>query len=205
VGAFGDVAIYSLYKTFGLPDGGALLCRAHAGSPAGRGDGAAVRLGLEHAAWAAGRSRTLGAVVSRARPPRRYDPAADFALGRPRPPSRATLLALRRVADPAAVERRRHNYARLAELVPAFAELTPGASPLVLPVHAADKPAMLRALRAAGIRALDLWAVPHPSLDAARFPRATALRRSLVGLPVHQELRPRDLERIAAACLAAAA
>jgi dTDP-4-amino-4,6-dideoxygalactose transaminase len=31
-----------------------------------------------------------------------------------------------------------------------------------------------------------------------RFPRASALRATLVGLPVHQELRLRDLDRIAA-------
>jgi hypothetical protein len=69
----------------------------------------------------------------------------------------------------------------------------------VLPVSVPDKPALLRVLRARGIRALDLWSVSHPSLEVARFPRAAELRRTLVGLPVHQELRRRDLERIAAA------
>jgi dTDP-4-amino-4,6-dideoxygalactose transaminase len=116
--------------------------------------------------------------------------------------SRATLLALRRAVDPAAAERRRANYelllSRLADMVPPpFGGLDGGACPLVLPVHAADKPAFLRRLRAAGIRALDLWSVPHPSLEQARFPRAGALRRTLVGLPVHQELRRGDLDRIA--------
>ncbi len=201
-GAHGHLAIFSLYKTFGLPDGGALVCGASAPAPASRGETAAVRLGLEHAAWVAGRSPAAGALVSRLRPARPYDAAADFALGDPRPPSRATLLALGRVADPAVAERRRDNYefllSRLGDLVtPPFGALPEGACPLVLPVSAADKPALLRRLRAAGIRALDLWSVPHPSLEQHRFVRAAALRRTLVGLPVHQELRQRDLDRIA--------
>lgn len=203
-GAYGDLAVFSLYKTFGLPDGGALLCRARAQPPGAHAETAAVRLGLEHAAWLAGRSRAVGGLVSRLRPPRRYDAAADRATGAPRPPSRATLPALRRVVDPAAAERRRGNYelllSRLGDLVPPpFAAPAAGACPLVLPIESASKPALLRQLRAVGIRALDLWSIPHPLLDREGFPRAAALRRTLVGLPVHQELRRRDLERIATA------
>lgn len=201
-GSFGDLAIFSLYKTFGLPDGGALHCRAAPVGSGGRGDLAMMRLGLEHAAWVAGRSRTAGGLVSRARPPRRYDPAADFALGSPRPPSRATTLALRRVVQPSAAERRRRNYELLLErlgdmVAPPFDVLPDGACPFVLPVHVEDKPRFLRRVRAAGVRALDLWSVAHPSLRAERFPRAAELRAALVGLPVHQELRLRDLDRIA--------
>ena len=207
-GAFGDLAIFCLYKSFGLPDGGASLCRAGVAAPPGHGRLGGVGLGLEHAAWLAGRSPPAGALATRLRPPRRYDPVADFALGTPRPPSAATLLALRRVAEPAAAERRRANYEllldRLADVVhPSFAALAGGACPLVLPIATGRKPALLRSLRAAGIRALDLWSVPHPALPQGRFPRAAALRRSLVGLPVHQELRRRDLERIAAEVRAA--
>jgi dTDP-4-amino-4,6-dideoxygalactose transaminase len=208
-GAFGDLAIFSLYKTFGLPDGGALHCPAGAARSAGRGgDLAALRLALEHVAWLAGRSAVVGGLAARRRP-RRYDPLADFALGTPRPPSRATLLALRRVADPSVAERRRANYGvlldRLLDLVPPpFDELVPGACPFVLPVRVADKPRFLSAARAAGVRALDLWSVAHSSLPSEGFPRAAALRASLAGLPVHQELRHGDLERIADVARAAA-
>jgi len=203
-GAYGDIAIFSMYKTFGLPDGGALLCRAGAAPPAAPRARGVMRLGLEHAAWLAGRSPAVGELATRLRPPGRHDPTSDFGFGTARPPAAATLHALPRVAVPSAVERRRGHYewllARAAAVVPApFDRLDPGANPFVLPVAVQDKPALLRALRAKGIRALDLWSVPHPSLGVARFPRAAELRRTLVGLPVHQELRPRDLERIAAA------
>jgi dTDP-4-amino-4,6-dideoxygalactose transaminase len=209
-GTYGDIAIFSLYKTFGVPDGGALVCRATAQPPAGSGDAAVIRLALEHAAWVAGRSRAVGGLVARVRRDNPYDAAADRAIGIPRPPSRATQLALPRVIDPAAAERRRSNYelllSRLGELIaPPFRTLAPGACPLVLPIAAADKPAVLRDLRATGIRAMDLWSTPHPSLAEHRFPHAAVLRRTLIGLPVHQELRPRDLDRIAAAVSSATA
>jgi dTDP-4-amino-4,6-dideoxygalactose transaminase len=202
-GAYGDVAIFSLYKTFGLPDGGALVCRPSAQPPAGPREAAVMRLGLEHAAWLAGRSPAVGGLVSRVRPARPYDAAADRATGAPQPPSRATVLALRRVVDPGVAERRRDNYelllSRVGDLVaPPFRTLPAGACPLVLPIAAADKPAVLGRLRAAGVRALDLWSVAHPSLPRHGYEHAAALRGTLIGLPVHQELRRRDLERIAA-------
>jgi DegT/DnrJ/EryC1/StrS aminotransferase family len=203
-GAFGDVAIYCLYKTYGLPDGGALLCRGAPVQPQGRGDRAAIRLGMEHGAWIASRSAPLGQLLSGLRPGRPYDRQADHALGRPRPASLATCRALPRVADPATAEARRSRYGFLLERLgdavhPAFAALPPGASPFVFPVSDDDKAGLLGALRARGIRALDLWAAPHPALRAERFPQAAALRRTLVGLPVHQELRRRDLDRIVVA------
>jgi hypothetical protein len=46
---------------------------------------------------------------------------------------------------------------------------------------------------------VDFWGVAHPSLPAAAFPVAKRLRASIVGVPVHQELRGRDLERIVTA------
>ena len=208
-GAFGDLAIFSLYKTFGLPDGGALLCRSGAARPHGHGDLAALRLGLEHMAWIAGRSRAVGALAARRRA-RRYDPAADFALGTARPASRATLFALPRIVDASAAERRRANYERLLDRIgdlvrPPFDVLSADACPFVLPAWVPDKPRFLRRARAAGVRPLDLWSVAHPSLPAERFPRAAALRASLVGLPIHQELRRQDIERIAAVARAAVA
>jgi dTDP-4-amino-4,6-dideoxygalactose transaminase len=203
-GSFGDVSIFCLYKTVGVPDGGALLCRRPAAGPGGRPPVAASRLALEHALWLVTRSRALSRLATALRPDRSYDPAADFAIGEPHPASLATRLALRRVADPSVAARRRANYERLAAglpaglVPPAFRAVPAGACPLVLPVGVRDKPRLLADLRRAGIRALDLWSVPHPSLPEGGFPRSAALRRHIVGLPVHQELTARDVDRIAA-------
>src|SRR5207253_4133427 len=90
-GSFGDLAIYCLYKTFGLPDGGALLLRApqprrNGSQPAGLG-----RLARRHAAWLLERSPPLAELAARLERPAPYSPAEDFALGDPdAPPSAAT-------------------------------------------------------------------------------------------------------------------
>jgi dTDP-4-amino-4,6-dideoxygalactose transaminase len=203
-GSFGDLSIFCLYKTVGVPDGGALLCRRPAPGPGGRPAVAPFRLALEHALWLVTRSRSLSRLATALHSNRAYDPAADFAIGEPRPASLATRLALPRAADPSVAVRRRANYERLAAglpaglVPPAFLAVPPAACPFVLPVGVRDKPRLLADLRRAGIRALDLWSVPHPSLPDVGFPRSAALRRHIVGLPVHQELTARDVDRIAA-------
>jgi CelD/BcsL family acetyltransferase involved in cellulose biosynthesis len=113
-------------------------------------------------------------------------------------------LRLRRLAggDPRA--RRRANYRTLlAELAgqvpPPFDQLPEGAAPLVLPVSSDDQSALLRRLERQGIDGLDFRAWLHPGGPVDRFPSAGRLATRAVGLPVHQQLRPRDLARIVAA------
>jgi dTDP-4-amino-4,6-dideoxygalactose transaminase len=69
----------------------------------------------------------------------------------------------------------------------------------MFPAAFQDKPKALERLRWARVRALNFWSAPHPSLPTERFPRTMELRRTLVGLPVHQELRARDVDRVAQA------
>jgi hypothetical protein len=200
-GSHGDVSVFCLYKSFGLPDGAVLLCRLPVEHP-WRGRTAVVELALEHGLWLATRSRPLAWLADR-RSPRRYVPAEEMALGDPlRRPSRVTLPALRRAFDPLAPTLRRGNYARLLALLPdlvtsAFAELSDGTSPFVFPIEVDEKEELIARLRERRVRTLNVWSAPHPSLAAAQFPRAAALRRRLVGLPVHQELRAGDHERVA--------
>ena len=79
-----------------------------------------------------------------------------------------------------------------------------GAAPFVFPLAVRDKARALRRLQELGVRGVDLWSVPHPSLDVDEHPEAAELRRTVVGLPVHQHLRPRDLDTVARAALSAA-
>jgi len=204
VGSDGDLAIYCLYKTFGLPDGAALLSRLPLTTRGARRRLAAGSLGLEHAAWLLARSSLLSQIAKRVPREQRYSAARDFALGEPAStPSTATLLALPRVACAEAAAQRRYNYGQLlrvmSALVPsAFRRIPAGASPFVLPIATIEKPEMLRRLRARGIRPLDFWSIPHPALPVDEFPGAAALRASIIGLPVHQELRSSDLQLIVA-------
>jgi hypothetical protein len=49
----------------------------------------------------------------------------------------------------------------------------------------------------AGIAAVDLRALTHPAIAVDRFPRAARRRARTLGVPVHHELRARDITRIA--------
>lgn len=93
------------------------------------------------------------------------------------------------------------NYRALATalgqtVTPACEQLPNGACPLVYPILVDDKPAAARALRARGIDALEFW-------NYGADPRATEsenvqfLRSHVLGLPIHQDVKPRQLEYIA--------
>ena len=202
VGSDGDIAVYCLYKSFGLPDGAALLSRSMVPSPQGGRQLGVRSLAIEHALWLVTRSELLSRAAERTPRAKRFLIRPDLALGDPNSrPSTMTLLVLPRIASMRAAERRRRNYRQLyaarPDLVPrAFADLPPGASPFVFPIESDDKRAVMRRLRSVGIRPLDLWPNPHPVLPRADFPRADALRRRIIGIPVHQELRGKDVARI---------
>jgi len=203
VGSHGDVSVWCLYKTFGLADGAALLTRQPTnGAISGAGKGV-LWAGMEHVLWLATRMRSVAWVADR-KAPRVGTIEYMFDLGEVRAPTGATLAALGRVVRPDVAEARRKNYRRYLELIPEkvaapFAELPEGASPFMFPAVFEDKPGALERLRESRIRALNLWSVAHPSLPEERFPGAMELRRTVIGLPVHQELRPGDVERVAEA------
>jgi CelD/BcsL family acetyltransferase involved in cellulose biosynthesis len=201
VGMHGDLAIYCLYKSFGLPDGAAL---ASPGTGAGHTMDGPSRLRAIvalHAAWLAQRV-PLPVSAGDGEAPEAYSPELDFALGDPDARvAGSTRRLLAHVADPDAPARRRAN-ARvllegLGERVQApFDAIPVGAAPFVLPVRADDKAGLLERLSHGGIDALDFWSHGHPTLTPRRFPDIAARRARTVGLPVHQELQPADLDRI---------
>jgi hypothetical protein len=208
LGAWGDVAFFSLYKTVGLADGAAVIVRGPPPADNGvRGIGAR-ELARHHRAWLAQYvPRAAGVRLARG-PAKAYDPGADFDLGDPDTPcARTTRPLLRRAAPRRALERRRANYAALLRVLgdrvpPPFGELPAGACPLYLPIEVGDKPGAIARMAEQGIRGLDLWLVPHPALPVDDFPGAARRRATTVGLAVHQGVEPPQLERIAAAASA---
>jgi dTDP-4-amino-4,6-dideoxygalactose transaminase len=205
VGSFGDCGIFCLYKTYGLPDGGAVVTRRPLGSkPKLARRTGAVALARRHGTWALQRWGWLATLSSGRGEPDEYDWEADFHLGDPgTPTSVATTWLLPRLrAEPAAQRRANYRYLlkALGESTPSpFRTLPAGASPFVFPLQTADKQSMLGRLRTQRIMALSLWSTPHPSLRTRRFAQAELLRDTILGLPVHQELRLHDLERIVTA------
>jgi perosamine synthetase len=203
VGSIGDLAIYSFAKTFALPDGAALVSARRPVPPDTSRRLGLVPLAKRHAEWLMSRSRPADRLLSRFE--RQSD--LDFALdGPPRGPSSITLFLLRRIPDREVVSRRRANYRRLLDefsnlVPPPFAKLTDGTCPLVFPVatNRSQAEALVDRLARNGISAGRLWPVLHPQLPAREFPRAVAWHERFVALPVHQELRSDDVERIAVA------
>jgi perosamine synthetase len=197
VGSTGDLTLFCLYKTFGVPDGAALLCRGEPPRERTR------RLGLfattrRHGVWLRARLR-VNRRPSSAEP---TESPEDFVLGVPEAGvSRATRFLLPRLGGADAAASRRRNYEMLLERLPGraappFAQLPKGASPFVFPLDTGAKEAVLANLRTNGIHAFDFWSVGHPSLDPQAFPAIQRLRARIVGLPVHQELQSHDVERI---------
>lgn len=210
LGAQADLAIFCAYKTFGLPDGGLLSCRVPPPPPAQRPRSGVARLDRVHRNWLASRVPRLAHLRAQARYGHLHDevPERDFAPFPAEPPSRATTWLLPRMADERAAAVRRANYraldAQLADVrARMFPELPEGASPAGYPVETSSKAAWVEHLASRGIVDGKMWTVPHPHLPVAEFAGAAAVRDRVMALPVHQELRRRDLHRIVAAVRAA--
>jgi hypothetical protein len=223
LGSRGDAAVFCPRKSLGVPDGGAVLTRDRTPRRVDRRPGARAML-RSTASLAAGRAalsrirplrRAAARAVARASV---ADAAAregeltevvigewglapedmENAAGRP---ARLTSALVRR-ADPGRVrDRRRRNYSLLAdglaELAPESCRALPqGCAPLYFPVLAADRSAAIRALLERGVRPLEVWPVPHPLLDRARFAELAPARGRLLALPVHQALGEVHMARV---------
>jgi len=209
VGSLGDLAIYCLYKTIGVPDGAAMISRHPPDGPRSRRKAGLYGVIRRHGAWLAqrgGGSAALLAQISNVMTSVTHHSWArtdEFALGNPDdPPSSATEWLLTRVLDGGIAERRRDNYRFLLDMLsPAvplpFLSLPNGASPFAFPIKAKDGARLAGALERRGVKALLLWKNPHSSLRGSEFRIAETLRRSIVALPIHQELTPTDLRRMA--------
>ena len=205
LGSFGDLAIFSFYKATGVPEGGALRAtRPVDVAVDGRSAGTVRilrRLANRHQAWLTSRSSLADSLLAGSTH-RWRSSAWTFQLGKVHAlPSRVIPYLLPRLLEPDPAERRRRNYrvllGELAGQVPAALSVLPdGASPYFFPVQTDDKPGLLGLLDEHQIDAVDFWRIAHPSLPRGAFPVTEELRASIVGIPVHQELRGRDLERI---------
>jgi len=99
------------------------------------------------------------------------------------------------------VVRRRQNFAALLDAVmectrirPLIPRLVDGASPGFFPVIVAgDSARFIEFCRARGVRAHLLWPRLHPAFPAEQFPETVWMKKQVVVLPAHQDLREGDL------------
>lgn len=212
LGSFGDYAVFCLYKTLPVLDGGLLVQNRHAFADLDhlpmRAIGRAFEFGQAFELWlerfrsrvpgagaaAAAGKRRIGALLTAMRVKRvpvgdiGFDPAdADIAMSgwSERLLARLDYKAIRLI--------RRRNFALLADLlaesgIEPWRELEAGTCPLFFPLLVKDKPAAARKLRAAGVIATELWNEGDP-LSAQLEGRASKfLRRHVLELPIHQDV-----------------
>jgi dTDP-4-amino-4,6-dideoxygalactose transaminase len=219
VGSFGDLAIFCLYKTVGLPDGGALISRSPPPSPHGSGDWCLGQTAIRHTSWLAQRYGSVAAIhtalknrterTSRLSAPKEL----EFETGNTdAAPCKVTTRLLARVSDVAIAERRRIHYKFLLRELrgvvrPLLPDLPDGASPVGFPivVEPPATPRLQDLLGRLGVVASTFWPTPHPSLPRSGFERSQQLRVNCLVLPAHHELREKDLHRIAEAVAAGSA
>jgi perosamine synthetase len=211
LGSFGDLAMFSPWKSLPLPDGGLLavnrrdlVLRAPEQRPPARRTVARLAyraLGAVEQAvgWSPrlallqrpGLRRSLHEQVS-AGP---VEMLAGSAISR----------RLMRGARPAhVVGRRRRNFARLLEACqqlswarPIFEELPDGVCPLGLPLVAEDRDRWRDRLLRHGVNVRTYWEQLPCGVDTERFPDAGWLRDRILILPVHQGLPPEGVEWLA--------
>ena len=77
-----------------------------------------------------------------------------------------------------------------------FEYLPEGVCPLFLPIRVAQRDGFVSALREQQIETYVFGKYPHQNLDASKFAGTAALRNEILYLPVHQELRAEQIERM---------
>ena len=110
---------------------------------------------------------------------------------------------LSRVDHSQIVKQRRDNYqAVLDRLVaspvarPLFETLPDGCCPLTFPLWVADPRGLVTHLKRLGIVSVHFWTITHPAIPFSDFPLEQDLKRHVVTLPVHQDLRNAEIQRM---------
>jgi perosamine synthetase len=222
LGTFGQAATFSLYKTLGTSDGGALRVEpTELSGLTGHQFSLLPTRTSPTIAWRA-RRRKLRASASfdqnvrrrqeelarrfgdRAVAARRRIFEGEWVYGRGI--SRLSLAVIQRLDAGMVVERRRWNYIQLDSMLrdvlnyrPVLSALPAETCPLYLPIFVRHRTEMLVRLQASLVETFIFGMFNHPAMDTERFPDSRVLREEILCLPVHQDLEESDLRRMASA------
>lgn len=219
LGTFGDAAVFCLYKTLPVPNGGALVVAQGPGprfrklTPPVRAPLATTAAFLSmyfqfHGNRVAqaflGTARMVVRELSRRVGGERVEVGsqafdlkyADLAM------SAIVRVLLRGQQFSQIVERRRRNFGVLLERLrnftqPVFDALPEGVCPLFYPLQVRDRQPVMEQLLARGIETVNFWSIGHRLLPDGVFPETDRLRRSILELPCHQDLSADTMIRIA--------
>jgi dTDP-4-amino-4,6-dideoxygalactose transaminase len=234
MGSRGDAAIFCPRKTLGVPDGGAVLVRDHRARNEGRPPFKRMARSFASQAigWAA-QSRVpvlsmpatrVFKKVSKAEQAVESGTLTETVIGEwnleaadldvaATQCSRLTEWAVGGAAGNRIRDVRRANYEVLLDALPdicpdRFRDLPAGVAPLYFPLRVPERDRTIQELQHRGVRAIEIWPVPHPLLADARrqHPAAEAkfreldpIRHQMLALPVHQGLSEWHMRRVASA------
>ena len=104
----------------------------------------------------------------------------------------------------AVIQQRRANYAALTAAIKDIPgldvwseELPEGVCPLVLPIRVAQRNRLRDALARRGIGTYVMGDPLHPSVPREDFPISSLLAAQVLGLPIHQDVRPPHIDYMA--------
>ena len=221
LGSFGDYAVFCLYKTLPVLDGGLLVQNRHAFSELdhlpmrriGRAFemGQAVELWVERfksraprrgAALTAGK-RLIGSMLNALRVKRVPVGDIGFNVGDTDVAiSGWSERLLDRLDYEAILVNRRRNFSLLAGLlaesgIAPWRHLEEGVCPLFFPLLVKDKPAAAHKLKERGVIATELWNEGDPQSAALEGSAARFLRRHVLELPIHQDVEEAQIRYMA--------
>lgn len=223
VGSVGDLALFSVYKTLPLPHGGFLVTRETRGSNGLRHApwrSTAVQTldlvnsGLQTSRWGRQLELWLGRTTHWIARQIGWDRNRTISSGGAHWDQRLlgyrasawTIWLMQFMDRDELIARRRANFQHLAARLRGrvslpFSELTDGACPLFFPVFVPDKVRFQRELEALDVQSVNLWDAPHPSCPPDLAAEVSHWRRDCLELPIHQELSPADIDRVADAVI----
>jgi len=222
LGSLGDYAVFCLYKTLPLPNGGLLLennghhlqaLDAVSLQPCGRAPlaGRGAELLLE---WLRGRSDTTGrALFAMKRAAGRalraagaeHVPVGDMGFDRGQVDVAISPIChplMKRWDYQSIRRRRRENFHLLRERLIGRAsllkeDLPEGVCPLFFPILVRDKHAAAQALMARGVSAVEFWNDGDAAANGQEFAETRFLRDHVLELPLHQDLGPGQIDHVA--------
>jgi dTDP-4-amino-4,6-dideoxygalactose transaminase len=222
LGTFGQAATFSLYKTLGTSDGGALHVEpAELSGLTGHQFSLLPTRTRPTIAWRAHRRKQRASASFGKNGRRRQEELAkrfgdrvvaarrrifegEWIYGRGI--SRLSLAVIQRLDTGMVIERRRRNYLLLDSMLcdvlnyrPVLPALSAETCPLYLPIFVRHRTEVLVRLQAALIETFIFGMFSHPAMDTKRFPDSHVLREEILCLPVHQDLEESDLRRMASA------
>ena len=223
VGSVGDLALFSVYKTLPVPHGGFLVTReARSSNGLRRAPWRStaiqtidlVNFGLQSSGWGRQVESWMGSASHWVARHVGWDRNATIGSGGATWDQRLldyrasawTIWLMQFMDRDAVVARRRANFQRLAARLSGhvalpFPDLTPGACPLFFPVLVPHKARFQRQLDSLDVQSVSLWDTSHPSCPQDLAAEVSHWRRHCLELPIHQELSPADVDRVADAVL----